>query len=202
MRAIGILVFVLLAACSGETTGLFGQGTEGPERTVDVTQLPPMRVTNVTVVVPETLLVSEENSYKPVADIVWRGDPFGDRYEQVQDIIKAAAELGVSQMRGDLAVDVNIEVTRFHAITEKTRYSIGGVHEISFLLTATNSDTGEVVIPTYQVNSELDAFGGDQAIEADRMGLTQKHRISQFISSVILKELTGMVPVEPAANAG
>ena len=44
------------------------------------------------VLAPRTLEVSEANLYYPIADIVWRGDPFGDRYEQIEAIFDAAGE--------------------------------------------------------------------------------------------------------------
>ena len=41
-------------------------------------------VEDVQVFVPEPLSVSEANSFYPIADIVWRGDLFGDRHQQVE----------------------------------------------------------------------------------------------------------------------
>ncbi|MEE9388352.1 MAG: DUF6778 family protein [Paracoccaceae bacterium] len=190
----------LLTACSGNVTGLFGSQFSGLKNAVDVSELPPMRVVGMVIEVPETLVVSEDNSYKPIADIVWREDPFGNRYSQVKTIIENAVASGVSTMSGALPVVLHIQVTRFHALTQRTRNSIGGVHEIHFLLTVTNKRTGEVMVPTYLVDSSLPGFGGTKAIEAERIGLTQKIRISAHLSSRILQELTGVQPVALAPS--
>ncbi|MEE9429157.1 MAG: DUF6778 family protein [Paracoccaceae bacterium] len=180
-----------LAACSNSAVGQFGRKSDGPAKLVDVTQLPSMRVIGVSVEVPETLVVSERNSIKPKADIVWREDPFGDRYGQVKTIVEDAINTGVAPLRGELPVRLQVELVRFHALTERTRFSIGGVHEIDFLLTVTNANTGEVVIPTYLVNSSLPGFGGEEALAAVRLGQTQKVRISSHIAAVIHSQLTG-----------
>ena len=37
------------------------------------------RVVNVVAVAPENLTVSNDNIFAPDADIVWHGEPFGDR---------------------------------------------------------------------------------------------------------------------------
>jgi len=41
--------------------------------------------------VPRTLEVSEKNRFYPGGDIVWRGEPMGDRYMQVGAIFEDAA---------------------------------------------------------------------------------------------------------------
>lgn len=197
--AIAILIFLFLGACSTGGAKFLGVTTNGAPKTVDVTRLPSMRVVGLVVVIPETLVASESNSYKPIADIVWREDPFGDRHQQVQTIFEDAISAGVASLQGDLPVVLHIEVTRFHALTQRTRYSIGGVHEIEFLLTVTNGRTGDTIIPSYQIITNLQAFGGAQALAAERVGLTQKVRISEHLAALIKFELTG-VPVENLAS--
>lgn len=181
---------ILLAGCTSVGTGLFGLDAAGPPRSVDVTQLPTVRVVDVTVVVPQSLIVSEANSIKPIADIVWRGDPFGDRYQQVKTIVTDAVNTGVAALSGTRPVWLNVEVVRFHAVTERTRFSTGGVHEIDLLLTVTDAESGEVIIPTYLLDASLAAFGGDEALAAMRLGQTQKRRISDHIAMLIVRELT------------
>ncbi|MGR3344325.1 MAG: DUF6778 family protein, partial [Paracoccaceae bacterium] len=51
-------------------------------------------------VVPETLRVSERNSYKPIADIVWCEDPFGDRHDQVKAIFEEGITRAVASFSG------------------------------------------------------------------------------------------------------
>ncbi len=200
-RIFPVAALVLLTACSGGVNELLAIKT-GPQKTIDVTQLPSMRVVGMSVTVPETLSVSEANSYNPVADIVWREDPFGNRYQQVKLIMENAIRQGSSQMQGNLPIVLHVEVTRFHALTLRTRYSIGGEHEIDFLLTVTNGRTGDVVIPTYLISTSFAAFGGRQALAAERLGLTQKVRITEHISALIQQELTGVAASGLASQPG
>lgn len=150
----------------------------------------PVHVNTIAVRVPRTLEVSEANSYLPRADIVWRGDPIGDRYAQIQTIFQDAMMKGVQDLNGPFAVNLEIEVTRFHALTEKARYTTGGVHNIDFNLAIVDAETGELVVPVREVKADLDAFGGRQAVLADSRGDTQKVRISNHLAEVIRQELT------------
>ena len=197
---LALLAGIALSGCSGEGGGIGGLGgSRGPAKTVDVTRLPPMRVVAFTVEVPRSLKVSEANTYKPVADIVWREDPPGDRYAQVQKIVEEAVRRGISGMQGDLPVVLHVTVQKFHALTQITRYSFGGTHAIDLLISVTNARTGDVIIPPYLLVVRLEAYGGDKAIAAERAGLTQKVRITRHLAGLIRQELTG-VPASPAAE--
>lgn len=192
---VALLALVVMSACSTGAGGLFG-GRTGTARTVDVAQLPSMRVVGFIVTVPETLSVSEANTYKPRADIVWRGDALGDRHDQVKAIFEDAIGRATASFSGDLPVVLHIEVRRFHAVTERTRYTIGGVHEIDFVLSVTNGRTGDVLIPPYFISTNFEAFGGEEALAAEHAGLTQKVRITAHLEELIVSELTG-VPAAP-----
>ena len=196
---VALMVSLFLTGCAG--LPVLMDGNKGQENPVDVTRLPPMRIVGVSVNVPWTLSVSEENSYKPKADIVWREDPLGNRFEQVKAIFETAAQNVARNLQGDLPVVVHIEVRKFHALTQKTRYSIGGTHAIEFLLSVTNGRTGDVIVPPYLVVTNLKAYGGEQALAAERVGLTQKVRITTHLTELIRQELTGvpMPPVEEVA---
>lgn len=150
----------------------------------------PVSVANVIVRVPRALKVSERNSYLPRGDIVWREDPIGDRHVQVQKIVQDAIVRGVTPLDGPVKVNVDILVTRFHALTEKARYTVGGVHAITFDLAITAADTGQLIVPVRTVRADLDAFGGRQALQAEARGLTQKVRITNHLAEVIRQELT------------
>ena len=160
---------------------------------------PSYSVAALTVDVPATLTVSEANSYKPRADIVWRGDPMGDRYQQVATLVRDAMQAGVADMAGERPVNVDIQITKFHALTERTRYSVGGTHDIHFAITVSDAETGVVIEPTRLVETELTGFGGQAAIRAEAEGQTQKVRISAHLRNVILEELTA--PREAVAVA-
>ncbi|MFA3917925.1 DUF6778 family protein [Ruegeria hyattellae] len=150
----------------------------------------PVTVHAVKVRVPRSLKVSERNRYLPFGDIVWREDPIGDRHAQVQKIMQEALIRGVTPLEGPGKVDVEVELVRFHAITEKARYTTGGVHAITFDLTLRDPETGAMVVPQRRIRADLEAYGGQQAINAEALGLTQKERISDHLTEVIREELT------------
>jgi Family of unknown function (DUF6778) len=152
--------------------------------------LSPVTVNSVTVRVPRSLKVSEANRFLPSGDIVWREDPIGDRYAQVQKIFEDAMTRGVAPLNGPVGVDIEVQVLRFHALTEKARYTVGGVHSITFDLAIRDSETGELVVPVRTVRADLDAFGGKQALAAEARGQTQKVRISDHLAEVIRQELS------------
>lgn len=157
-----------------------------------------MKVTAINVTVPRSLSVSEANSYYPRADIVWRGDPMGDRHSQIQQIFQTAFAEGTQPLQGKVNVVLDVEIVRFHSVTEKTRYTVGGIHNMEFLLVVRRADTGEVLMAPRQVEANLPAFGGKRAVEEDRLGQTQKVRITGYLSQVIRQELEKQT-VTPAA---
>ena len=83
-------------------------------------------VTKVQVVVPRTLEVSEASNFLPDADIVWRGEPIGDRYKQVRELVLAAAQKGVAGLHGPQRVELVVQISRFHCLTERARAYVGG----------------------------------------------------------------------------
>lgn len=159
----------------------------------------PVSINQVQVIVPRALKVSERNSYIPRGDIVWREDPIGDRHAQVQKIVQDAVLRGVTPLNGPVKADVEIVVQRFHALTEKARYTTGGVHSITFDLMLKNPETGELLVPVRTVRADLDAFGGQQAINAMAHGQTQKVRISDHLAEVVRQELSNPEGYENAS---
>ncbi len=180
------LMMVMQAACVD--LPMFG-GVTKPS--VDVTQLPAMRVVSFDLSVPETLTVSEDNRLDPSEDIVWRGDPFGPRHEQVKAVMETGIAAGIKDLDGDLPVKLDIIVQRFHSQTQKVRYSYGGKYEIEYDLTVENANSGEVVVPTYRVFAEIDAPGGVEALAADQAGRTEKMDNLNLIAGSIHLQLTG-----------
>ncbi len=140
--------------------------------------------------VPTTLKVSEANLYYPPGDIVWRGEARGNRYEQVKAIFDDSVHLGARSLDGAMPVRVEIEVTRFHALTEKTRYSVGGVHSIEFVMTIIEPQSGTVLRGPKPIKASLVGYGGQMAFDAEARGLTQKYRITQHLARVVRDELT------------
>ncbi|MBO9477531.1 hypothetical protein J7382_08305 [Shimia sp. R11_0] len=155
-----------------------------------VAPAPSYQLAGFDVSVPKTLVVSESNMYYPGGDIVWRGEAYGDRHEQVQAIFEESLRLGAGPLDGIKPVKVEIEVTRFHALTEKTRYTVGGVHSISFTMTIIDPDTGVVLRGPKPIKASLVGYGGQKAVVAESRGLTQKYRITQHLARVVREELT------------
>lgn len=150
----------------------------------------PVHVRDIRVIVPDELVVSEANMYVPPGDIVWREDPIGNRHEQVKAIVEEAMRRGITSLDGPIEVNITVQVQRFHALSEKARYTTGGIHALTFLLGVYNAETGELMTPVRQVRADLDAFGGQQAMIAESRGLTQKVRITNHLAEVIRQELT------------
>lgn len=145
------------------------------------------RVASVDVTVPSTLTVTEANSYAPDADIVWRGEPAGDRYAQVDAIITEAATAGAAGLRGSQPVNLLIEVSEFHALTQKTRYGLenAGVHNIAFTAQVVDARSGAPLTPPSPIQADLVAYSGQQAIEAEAEGNTQRVRIVRHVTKVV-----------------
>ncbi len=173
--------------------------------TDSVTIAPSFDVVELNILVPRDLRVSEANMYYPVADIVWRGDLPGDRHEQIGRIFQSGMGNTTSQLTGDQNVNVQVQVMRFHSLTEKARYTVGGVHSLKFAMTVTDATTGAVLIENRIVDASFEAYGGYKALEAERQGMTQKFRITQHLGQVIQEELTRPFSVQrgsPMALAG
>ena len=170
--------------------------TEVPEivsrSVVDLTPVvtgPSYKVVGVQVDVPRSLRVSESNMLIPLGDIVWREDLPGDRYAQVQAIMTAGIERGVASMDGNQDIIVQATVTRFHSLSQRARYSIGGNHSIEFDLALIDAATGMQIGETRSIDATFDAYGGQQAIQAEMAGLTQKVRIIDHVANVMASEL-------------
>jgi hypothetical protein len=147
-------------------------------------------VEQVNVIVPTELRVSEANRFYPSGDIVWREDPIGNRHAQVSKIVHDAMVAGTAGFNGPIPVSLDVQVQRFHALSEKARYTVGGVHNVTFTMVLRDTRTGEPLVPARTIETDLEAFGGQQAISAEQRGLTQKVRISGHLAEVIRQELS------------
>lgn len=150
-------------------------------------------VVGLNINVPHSLRVSEANSFHPRADIVWHGDPFGDRYQQVAAIFRDAATAATGQMTQGRQVVVGIEVVRFHGVTDKTRYTVGGVHSMHFMLTVTDAQTGQVIDGPRLVVADVKAAGGNAALAEDRAGRTQRVVVTERLTAALRRELSAVV---------
>ena len=96
------MALVVLTGCSGT----FRTYYDDP---VPAAQSANWRLSSVHVTAPRSLVVSEEEVYVPKADIVWREDPSGNRYEQVEALMERAIARGAAGLHG--ARPVTIEAT-------------------------------------------------------------------------------------------
>lgn len=187
--ALGALALGALGACASVDEGLrdLPQG---------VTREAPRdyRIAAFDVLVPRTLEVSEANLYYPIADIVWRDDPFGDRYDQVEAIFDTAGARAAEALNGSRPVRVTVQVTRFHGVSEKARVIVGGVHSIRFYLTVYDVGSDVPIEGPRLVIADLPALGGEAALRAEREGQTEKVRITENLRLVLLENLTEPPP--------
>ena len=181
-KSIGLIAALGLAACATD-----GQWETSYADVNDPVVSKKWRVVAVDVRVPESLTVSEKNSYAPNADIVWREEAFGDRHEQVDEIITQAATKGAKVLRGSRKVKLIITVRQFHALTEKARAVLtsSGVHNISFSAQVLDAKTNKPLSSIDDIRADLVAYVGDQAIAAESQGLTQRVRITAHVADVI-----------------
>jgi hypothetical protein len=154
----------------------------------------------INIVVPTDLKVSEANAFYPRADIVWRGEPRGDRYAQVSAIFSEAISRGTASMASGRQVAVDIEVMRFHCLTEKTRYTVGGTHSLKFEMTVRDVATGEVIDGPRLVVADIAAAGGARAIAEDEAGRTQRVVVVERLAEVIRRELSAPATEEMVAR--
>lgn len=137
----------------------------------------------------EGLTVSEDESFYPTADVVWRGDPLGPRIPQIAAMFAEAAARNRRVVNGTLPVTVDVTLVRFHGVTNRTRYTVGGVYNVVFDMTVRNATTGDVIEPTRRVVGNLDAPGGTRATVLESEGQTQKVRVTDFLTSLLRSQL-------------
>ncbi|WP_425039040.1 DUF6778 family protein [Primorskyibacter sp. S187A] len=186
------LVALGLSACAQPDTAMRNAAFEPPlsaPLTAPADRLGAFHIIATNVTVPRSLRVSEANRYYPSGDIVWREDPIGNRHDQVAQIFKQGVALGEPSVIGERPVVLNVQVTRFHAITEKARYTVGGVHDIDFIWWLSEPSTGGRLTEPKLVDANLDALGGRAAVAAENRGVTQKYRITHHLARVIVTEL-------------
>ena len=188
------ILLVTLSACgSAPTATRFAMPDDTmPDETLLREMPPDVRIDSFTVTVPQSLKANERNLYYPIGDIVWRGEPRGDRHAQVKRIFVAGLRDAAPRIAGNRPVRLDVQVTRFHSLSEKARYTVGGVHDIDFRYRLVDIATGQQIGPSKNVNADLKGLGGEAALAAEGRGETQKARIISHLSRVIFEEL--MVP--------
>lgn len=135
------------------------------------------------------LTVSEQESFYPTADIVWRGDPKGPRIAQIGQMFETAAARNRPVLNGNVPIVVDVTLVRFHGVTNRTRYTVGGNYNVVFDMTVRDANTGAVIEPTRRVAGDLDAPGGETAVRLEESGQTQKVRVTDFLTSLLRAQL-------------
>lgn len=180
------------AALAVSPTQAGGTSTR-PDASGTVVMQAQYQVMNVSIAVPQSLKVSEANTFVPRADIVWRGEARGDRHAQVAAIFREATTAATAGMTEGRPVNVTLEVTRFHMLTEKARYTTGGNMAMHFLLTVTDAATGQVIDGPRPVVADFHGSGGAKAIAEEEAGLTQRVASVRRLTDVLRRELSAVV---------
>lgn len=181
LRPLVLAAVVLLSACAGQT---FRTAYPAPIL-AEVTR--GWHVTRVTVDTPRDLVVSEESSYLPRADIVWREDPAGDRYAQVTKIMTDAIRRGAQPLSGKRPVAIEVRMTRFHAMTfeaESLSFQTG-VHDVEFDAKVVDARTGAVLVPSTHIEASFPAMTGAKMAMARAQGDSQKKQIELHVAATI-----------------
>lgn len=175
-RRSAVMMVLALAGCGGTFRTYYD--TPAPSRD--------WRISAVDVIVPRTLVVSEEEIFLPRADIVWREDPPGDRYDQVAAILKAAIARGAKGLKGTRPVRLEATVTRFHAMTFTAETQApAGVHDVEFDIVARDARTGEILAGPEHIEASFPALTGAAMARARLAGQTQKSQISDHVARTI-----------------
>lgn len=186
-----LLALTVLAGCGGT----FRTHYDSP---VPASQSADWRLSSVQVTAPRTLVVSEAEVFLPSADIVWREDPSGDRYAQVEKIMQNAIAQGAAGLHGSRPVVIRATITRFHAMTftAETR-APGGTHDVEFNLSIADARTGAVLYGPTHVEASFPALTGEQMARARLAGQSQKSQITAHVARTI----RGFLELGPDARA-
>ncbi|RDW12297.1 DUF6778 family protein [Paracoccus thiocyanatus] len=172
----------------GLALGLAGCATtwETAYEQLDPAQAAGWRVAAVEVAVPETLTTSDKNSYLPDFDIVWHGEPAGDRRAQATAILKEGIEKGSAGQRGRTPVRIVATLSQFHAITPVVRERLqnSGVHNIHYTVQVFDARSGAALSEPQPIKAEFPALVGRAADAAEARGLTQRVQIVDQIAAV------------------
>lgn len=169
---------LLLAGCSNKWEVAYEWG-------VDPVVAKTWNVTDVMSVAPGTLSVSNANTFAPNADIVWHGEPYGDRRAQVARILEEGITRGASALKGPRDVTIVANVRHFHSVTPASlAQAPGAVHNIRYVTQVLDSDTGEPLTEQEEISADLEAYVGAAAVTAAMQGDTQRVRIVNHLARV------------------
>ena len=166
--------------------GCAGSNWETAYEQVDPAQSANWRLASVQVSAPATLTTSDVDGYTPDFDIVWHGEPAGDRHAQAAAIIKEGIERGArSALNGREGVRIVATITQFHAITPTVRrMHTVGVHNIQYTVQVFDAHSGAALTEPQNIKAEFPALVGKAGDEADAAGNTQRVQIVNHVAAV------------------
>lgn len=143
------------------------------------------RLGEVVVRMPEGVTTSDNNTFAPRADIVWHGEPYGDRKEQVAALFSEAITRATGELAGPRPVTFVVEVEKFHGVTPvAVARAPAAVHSIAYRMGVIDFRTGEVIVAPRPIRADLDAYVGPAAVAAAIEGQTQRVRVVDHLEAV------------------
>ena len=170
------LAAAILTGCGGS----FATGFDAP---LDEQLSRSWQVAGVSVAVPASLTTTEANVLVPDADIVWHGEPRGDRRAQVARILEEGLRKGSAGLRGPTRVALQAQVVEFHGVTPiAVNQAPAAVHNISYVIRVVEASTGEILAGPDAIQADLPAFTQSSAVVAAANGVSERQRIVDHIA--------------------
>ena len=186
----------LLASCASRNTSFSDE--------VSAAVSTNWHVHDVQVIIPDSLTTSEVNILRPDVDVVWHGEPQGDRLQQVGIILHNALEVAAESLipeNNHRPVVIQATLIHFHSLTPRARALVGGIHKVKFSIQVIDQKTDEVLAGPTVIEADEFAFGNWKAVRADAEGETMKVRISNRIVEVV-SDWLGLAAAEDAVEQG
>jgi hypothetical protein len=169
---------LLVSGCAGTFASAYPEGI-APETSRG------WQVTEVRAIAHDSRSVSEDNTLVPFADIVWHGEPSGDRRAQVAAIVAEGVRRAAAPLDGPRAVEIHVAVDRFHGVTPAAiNRSPGAVHDITFRAAVVDRATREVLVEPVQIEADLIAYTRRMAVISRLDGETERQRIVEHVAAV------------------
>ena len=115
----------------------------------------------------------------------------GETEQRIAAMFEEAANrhIGARPLPDAQPVIAEITLRRFHGVTERTRFSVGGVYSIRFDLQLLDAGTREPLGEVRTIQADLPAPGGIAAVELERAGQTERVRVVDHLTWTLQREL-------------
>lgn len=171
-----VLAAATLAGCGGE----FATDFDTP---LDAETTRSWHVTEVSVAAPRSLTTTEANVLAPNADVVWHGEPAGNRRAQTARILEEGLRKGSAGLRGSRRVAIEAQLLEFHGVTPiAVNQSPAAVHNITYVIRIVDPSTEETLAGPDRIQADLPAYTQSQATVAAENGITERRRIVDHIA--------------------